>query len=217
MSTYRVQIEGLDALKRTLGGLVAALSPGEIATAAAREVVVVYMPKLFKTNGFGTWPALKLRAGQPMSDTGRTRDAWSYRGNISDRSIEIANDAPFAWVHDKGMIIRARRKVMIIPNPNYWGNSERRTMTIRQMLDRVKSQRARAKYKYLRAIGKAKDYTARADARLALNSTGTPFFFARSVVIPERAMTRIRPEMQAAGDAGALKAIQIAVKAARGA
>jgi phage gpG-like protein len=208
MSNYRVEIRGLESLQRTLGSLKAAVSPGEVATAAGREIAVNYMPKLFKTGGFGSWEALKLRPGKPLDDTGWLKTSWSHR-KTDDATVEVSTTRPFAAVHNEGMTIFAKPgKVMMIPNPNYWSGPDRRNMTISQLYARIKGRQ-----KYARLKGGKRG--AAAMAKLT-DKDNPPFFFAKKVTIPKRSMTELRPEMVEAAMNAVKKMIQDALKKANG-
>ena len=196
--TYRVEITGLQPLLAKLRGLRAALAPGEVATAAGREIVINYMPALFKSSGFGSWAPLKLRRGTPLSDTAGTAGllgSWSFR-KATGSTVEVFTPKSYAHVHDKGKTIHAKPgKMLWIPNPTYWGNSERKA-SIRELYARIKAGRVKKK---------------------AAKAGEPPFFFAKQVTIPERSMTKVRPEMREAAKKGVAKMIAIAVKKANGA
>jgi phage gpG-like protein len=54
-----------------------------------------------------TWPALKVRRGKPLLDTGRMRA--SGVATVQGSTVTLSNTAPFAGVHQGGKTIRAKK------------------------------------------------------------------------------------------------------------
>jgi phage gpG-like protein len=62
-----------------------------------------------------TWPALKVRRGKPLLDTGRMRA--SGVATVQGQTVTLSNTAPFAGVHQTGKTISAKRGYLRFKTP----------------------------------------------------------------------------------------------------
>jgi phage gpG-like protein len=57
------------------------------------------------------WKPLKMRAGQPLLDTGRLRNSLNVRV-LSTTSLEVATDVKYARLHQFGGTVEAKKKAL---------------------------------------------------------------------------------------------------------
>lgn len=97
----------------------------------ARDVRGVFSE--FQTRGRGTWPALKLRKGEPLRDTRTLERAigWKVIGN----DVFVGTNLRYAKTHQRGMTIRAKTSkglLFIGPNAGATLGQQRRGNSIRR-------------------------------------------------------------------------------------